>query len=130
MPKQPYRILFLFLFIFFLENISAQTLFKFDRLSVRDGLSHGVVHCVLNDSKGYMWFGTDDGLNRYDGYEFTVFKPKIGDNTTLGANIVKCIFEDSDGNLWVGTAGGGLNKFDRNTETFTRYLHDDNDDKT
>jgi len=71
-----------------------------------------------------MWFGTREGLNRYDGYTFTVFKNKVGDDKSLANNVVNSIVEDSKGYLWIGTWGGGLDRFDRNTNTFTHFRHD------
>ncbi len=72
-----------------------------------------------------MWFGTSDGLNRYDGYSFTVYKHDPDDPHSLSHNLVSSLFEDSTGMLWVGTYGGGLNRFDRDTGQFTRYDTDD-----
>jgi ligand-binding sensor domain-containing protein/signal transduction histidine kinase len=72
-----------------------------------------------------MWFGTEDGLNRYNGYEFKVYKPRVGDPTTISDIFVLSIFEDKDKTLWIGTRYG-LDKFDRKTGSFTRYLHDAN----
>ena len=68
-----------------------------------------------------MWFGTHDGLNKYNGYEFTVYKPEIGDTNSISSNLIFDIAGDSDGNLWIGTTGSGLNYFDRSTETFTQF---------
>jgi len=98
---------------------------RFERISIKQGLSHNTVNCILQDSKGFMWFGTDDGLNKYDGYSFTVYKHDPNDSHSLSHNQVWALFEDSTGMLWVGTFGGGLNRFDRATEQFTRYDADD-----
>ena len=81
----------------------------------------------MQDHEGYLWFGTRDGLNRYDGYTFTVYRPVTGDSTSLSGNIIRTLYEDRDGTLWVGTGNGGLNRFNRRTETFTPYRHDPND---
>ena len=62
-----------------------------------------------------MWFGTQDGLNRFDGYNFKIFKNNSEDSTTLSDNWIYSITEDTSGNLWIGTSGGGLNMFDRNS---------------
>jgi signal transduction histidine kinase/ligand-binding sensor domain-containing protein len=91
---------------------------RFERISTADGLSFPIVRHILQDRRGYMWFATDSGLNRYDGYEFTVYKHDPGDPTTMRFDDVRVIFEDRDGTLWVG-GGGGLDRFDRMTETFT-----------
>ncbi len=70
---------------------------------------------------GFMWFGTQDGLNKYDGYEITTYKNIEGDSTSLSYNDVSVIFEDNEQNLWIGTQGRGLNIYDREKDTFTRY---------
>jgi PAS domain S-box-containing protein len=100
---------------------------KFIHLTSEDGLSSNRVTSILVDSKGYLWFGTFDGLNRYDGYEFQVFKHKPEDPNSLSANIVQVIYEDLEGTIWLGTIGGGLNRYDPRSESFTRYRHDPND---
>jgi len=98
---------------------------KFERISVKHGLSHSTVNCILQDSKGFMWFGTDDGLNKYDGYSFTVYRHNPDDPHSLSHNRVWSLFEDASGVLWVGTYGGGLNRFDRDSGRFTHYDADD-----
>jgi len=69
-----------------------------------------------------MWFGTFDGLNRYDGYTFKVYTNDPFDSTTISDNVITCIFEDSKNQIWIGTVNGYLNKFNRNTESFERYF--------
>ena len=97
---------------------------KFERISLEQGLSQSSVFCILQDSKGFMWFGTQDGLNKYDGYSFTVYKNQLNDSTSLNWNYIRCFYEDRrEGVLWVGTDNGGLNKFDLMTETFKHYTH-------
>src|SRR4051794_33922713 len=81
----------------------------FQPLTINDGLSQGMVNWILQDHYGFMWFATKDGLNRYDGYHFTVFRHDARDSTTIADNFVQSMFEDSKGRLWVGTASGGLN---------------------
>jgi signal transduction histidine kinase/ligand-binding sensor domain-containing protein/CheY-like chemotaxis protein len=97
---------------------------RFTHLSLEDGLSQTTISSILQDSRGFMWFGTHDGLNRYDGYNFVVYRNDPDDRNSLSGGIVYGLFEDSSGSLWVGTETGGLNKFDPVSETFTRYLHD------
>ncbi|MEO5977154.1 MAG: two-component regulator propeller domain-containing protein, partial [Chryseolinea sp.] len=88
---------------------------QFEQLSTEDGLSQSNVICILQDSRGFMWFGTRNGLDKYDGYKFTVYKNDPNDSLSLSHNSVTDIVEDADGNLWIATNGGGLNKFDRDT---------------
>jgi ligand-binding sensor domain-containing protein/signal transduction histidine kinase len=107
-----------------LINLPPTTDFKFTHLGLEDGLSQSAVGVILQDSRGFMWFGTQDGLNRYDGYNFVVYRNDPNELTSLGGNQIRAIVEDSSGVLWVGTSGGGLNKYDPNTDTFVRYMHD------
>jgi len=108
------------------QNLYAQNRpIKFERLSLEQGLSQSSVNCILQDRQGYMWFGTADGLNKYDGYNFTVYKHDALDSTSLSDNWVTSIYEDSASRstLWIGT-GGGLNRFDCATERFTHFVND------
>ncbi len=100
---------------------------RFERLTDEQGLSSNMVVSIIQDSKGFIWFGTSDGLDRYDGYEFRTFKYDPDDENSLSINSVQTLYEDQAGALWVGTNGGGLNHFDRATEQFTRYRHDPDD---
>ena len=95
----------------------------FANISVRDGLSHVNVYCVHEDRQGFMWFGTGDGLNRYDGYELKSFMYSPKDSLSLSNNRIHCIAEDDKGYLWVGT-NSGLNRYDPANQTFRRYLCD------
>jgi len=95
---------------------------KFNYLSLEHGLSQNSVYSICQDSKGFMWFGTEDGLNRYDGYGVTVFRHDQDDPGSLLGSMVYSICEDHKSVLWIGT-NGGLNKFNGDTGTFTHYLH-------
>jgi signal transduction histidine kinase/CheY-like chemotaxis protein/ligand-binding sensor domain-containing protein len=99
----------------------------FTHFGTAEGLSELNPNCLLQDSRGFIWIGTADGLNRYDGYKFKIFRNEAKDNTSIGNNYVQDIIEDKEGNIWVATVGGGLNKFDRNTNRFHRYLHNEKD---
>lgn len=80
--------------------------FYFKKYQVEKGLSHNTVWCILQDSYGFMWFGTNDGLNRFDGQKFKVFRNEIQDINSLGNNSVQTLFENDDRNIWVGTSSG------------------------
>lgn len=95
--------------------------YRFDRYTQRDGLSNNQVQCILQDSDGWMWFGTTYGLNRFDGVSFRTFKSENDDSTTLTANLVRTIFEDSRKELWIGMENGGLCRYDKDRECFIRY---------
>lgn len=87
-------------------------------LGIEKGLSNNSVRAVYKDRKGFMWFGTHDGLNRYDGYEFKIFRNTLGDNTSLPHNYIYAISEDQEHNLWVGT-GQGIGIFNNLTSRFS-----------
>lgn len=104
--------------------LGAQDPLRVRHYGIRDGLSQAFVHVMLQDSYGFMWFGTQEGLNRFDGRSFEVYGREPGRQDSLSADSVKDILEDSDRVLWIGTEGGGLSRFERATETFTHYRHD------
>ncbi|MGA7409029.1 MAG: two-component regulator propeller domain-containing protein, partial [Bryobacteraceae bacterium] len=98
---------------------------KFTHLTTNDGLSQGFVSVILQDRRGFMWLATRDGLNRYDGNTFVVYKNNPNDPGSLSSNFIQDLLEDDHGYLWIAT-NTGVNKFDPTTERFTRYLHDPN----
>ncbi len=98
--------------------------FKFERISLESGLSQSIVACILQDSRGFLWFGTEDGLNFYDGYDFRIFRHLPDDPSSISHNDVQSLYQSRDGYIWIGTFHGGLNRFDPRTDTITRYLHD------
>ncbi len=102
---------------------------RFKHLSMEEGLSQTSISCILRDSRGFMWFGTEDGLNKYDGTNFTIYRHKPKDNNSLSSSYINAIAEDRDGFLWIGTKNG-LNYFDPDTESFRRYHHDPNDQRS
>lgn len=102
----------------------------FDRLSIENGLSQITVHSIMQDSKGFLWFGTEDGLNRYDGYNFLIYRYDPTDTNSISDNFIWAIFEDSDSNLWIGTNGGGLNRYKYQTNSFEHFYHNPQDEKS
>lgn len=99
----------------------------FDRLSMEDGLSQTTVNAIVQDTQGFMWFGTEDGLNRYDGYAFTQYYHDRSNPDALISDFIKDLVHDDDGNLWVSTDGGGLARWDRLADRFVRFRHDPED---
>ncbi|MFH1197854.1 MAG: two-component regulator propeller domain-containing protein [bacterium] len=99
----------------------------FNNLTIEHGLSQNMIRSFIQDSRGFMWIATWDGLNRYDGYNFKVYKNIIKDPRSLRVNKIKSVIEDHNGAIWVGTYGGGLSKFNPLTENFTNYMHNPKD---
>lgn len=93
---------------------------KFEKYSIERGLSQSVVTFALKDAQGFMWFGTQDGLNKYDGYKFKIYRYTSSDEYSVSNNNISYLHEDQFGNIWIGTSGGGLNKYDRITDSFIR----------
>lgn len=108
------------LFLCFVSG--AQPNFRFDHLTIQDGLSQSQPYCIFQDSKGYVWIGTQDGLNRFDGYDFKIYKNDPFDSTTLTHNWVWSVAEDAHGDIWVGTFQG-LCQYVRNEDRFIQYYY-------
>ena len=104
--------------------IPPNTPLRFTSLTLDQGLSQSVVTVTYQDSQGYIWVGTQDGLNRYDGYHFTIFRPDPESRSSLSDRQILSIIDDENGSLWIGTLLGGLNRYDRTTGHFTHYVHD------
>nr|MEC4316435.1 two-component regulator propeller domain-containing protein [Thiotrichaceae bacterium] len=115
-----------FIYYFFLLYLIVPTLcadeIRFTHLTTEQGLPQNSVYAIHQDKQGFMWFGTLDGLCRYDGYEFKIYRHNPQDKTSLSHNEVYTIYEDRQDQLWIGT-GGGVNLFDREKQQFIRYQH-------
>jgi len=130
-------IIFFFLIVFVFQlNLSAQTKTTtptnwpepyFEHITIEDGLPENSVTAILQDHLGYLWLGTLNGLAMYDGYNMKVYQPDPDDSLSISGRFLYGIYEDKSGTLWIGTRYGGLNRFNRATETFTRYLHNPDD---
>jgi ligand-binding sensor domain-containing protein/two-component sensor histidine kinase len=83
----------------------------FRSIGTENGLSHNKVNCIMQDKRGFLWFGTEDGLNRYDGRFFTVFKSQPNDTSCISGNIITDLHEDKNGIIWIATADGGLTRY-------------------
>ena len=99
---------------------------KFKSLTVEDGLSSSDINCLLQDKLGFIWIGTDNGLNRFDGAEFKVFRNKHKNQNSISDNSVWSLYEDRQGNVWIGTKDGILNKYSPITEKFEHIKLSDN----
>ncbi len=96
----------------------------FQQISIDQGLAQSIVTTVLQDRTGYLWLCTEDGLNRYDGYRFSVLRNRPDDANSLSHNQLTSGLEDRSGRIWLGTFNGGLNRFDPIAERWTRFRHD------
>ena len=103
---------------------------RFQHISRDRGLSQSFVYSILQDQNGYMWFGTQEGLNRFDGFEFTVFSHDPENPQSISDETIRTMTEDRSGTLWIGTDAGGLSRYDKASETFTNFLHDPADSES
>jgi len=115
-------IFFIFLAIGLLGNLNNAYCDKINFQSIPDGLSNQNVKCISKDYKGFMWFGTNEGLNRFDGSNFITYEKRVNDTTSLRSNSVNAILEDSNHNLWIGTSLG-LCLYNREKDNFYRFKH-------
>ncbi|MBC8053666.1 MAG: response regulator [Sphingobacteriaceae bacterium] len=93
----------------------------FTHLTTASGLSQSSVTCIAKDKTGFMWFGTQDGLNKFDGYKFKIYRNVSGDSSSLPYNHIKSLLVDKSGKLWVGTLNGGLAAYDERSDAFDTY---------
>ncbi|MBD8347572.1 two-component regulator propeller domain-containing protein [Dysgonomonas sp. HGC4] len=119
------NLLFLLLFSMSIICVEGKDLYYFSNLSLGNGLSQITGTSILQDSKGFMWFGTRNGLNRFDGYNFDVFITDAEDNSSISDNHILCMTEDNNQNLWIGT-NNGLNCLNPSTNKFKRYYLEPN----
>lgn len=103
---------------------------KFRHITIDEGLSQNFVYTILHDSKGYMWFGTRDGLNKYDGYTFTYHKNQPFSRHSIPTNVVRALKEDRTGGIWITGLHAGLVRYDRTTGTFVHWTHDPRDSES
>ncbi|MEO5572634.1 MAG: two-component regulator propeller domain-containing protein [Bacteroidia bacterium] len=100
-----------------------QSSLYFRHLTIQQGISQNTITCILQDNYGFLWLGTEDGLNRYNGYDVDVYKHDPSDTRTISQSNIRCIFEDNYDVLWIGT-DDGLNSYERNSEKFIHYVND------
>ncbi len=104
------------------EEMHGQSLrLTFEQISIEQGLSQSIVYCIVQDRRGFLWFGTEDGLNKYDGYNFTILRRDPNQANSLSYNEIRALCEDREGMLWIGTFFGGLNRYDPATEQVANY---------
>lgn len=116
-----------FLFLFLKTATAGEVTPYFQTIGMEQGLSHRKVNCVLQDKRGFLWFGTEDGLNRYDGRYFVHFKHLPNRAETISGNIISDLHEDHDGVIWITTRDGGMSRYDYRlpaNQQFKQYRHD------
>jgi diguanylate cyclase (GGDEF)-like protein len=111
----------LFLLIAVLPILNSHTIAQFHRLTLEEGLSQSTIFAIVQDQRGFLWVGTQDGLNKYDGYKFTHYKNQTSSSSELSDNNIMSLLVDRRGIIWIGTEGGGLNKFDPIEESFRHF---------
>ena len=111
----------LIIMIIIFSSSYAQRNYLFENISIPEGLSNSTVQYIFQDSNGFLWISTDDGLNRYDGTSISVFKNDPNDSTSIASNDCFAITEDSEGFIWVGVSGNAISRFNPKNETFDKY---------
>jgi signal transduction histidine kinase/ligand-binding sensor domain-containing protein len=118
---------FIMFFIPFLTAFPQFQQYKFDHISTEKGLVSSTVNAIIQDRQGFLWFGTEEGLSRYDGYSFKNYTHSSENSNSLPHNFIWSLSEDKNGNIWIGTDGGGLSKFNPSLEKFTTYQNNPED---
>ena len=118
------RIFFLCFIMPLYLTCSTQLNINFEKISFKEGSLQNSVFCIIQDRAGFLWIGTQDGLNRYDGHTFKLFKKDLKNINSISDNSITVLLEDHTGILWIGTFGGGLNRMNRETLEITHYKND------
>lgn len=122
-------VFFIFLLLGYLPHLYSQDL-KFERIFEGTMLSQSTINSICQDNKGFMWFGTNDGLVRYDGYITKVYKYRDTEAGSISGNLIWCVYEDKNGTIWIGTYAAGMCKYNRATDKFSCYKHEPTDSST
>lgn len=118
-------VIVLFVMLVLMGNVvHGQSEPNFITLNTKNGLSSNTINTILQDKQGLVWFGTSDGLNKFDGTNFTVYTHDSNDSTSIPSNDITALLEDRTGRLWVGTSGGGLAFYDPKQNTFKSFVGD------
>lgn len=129
--KTPLLLITAFLFTSFISQISPQsTDIMIEQIFLDQGLSQSIVKCICQDSEGFMFFGTEDGLNKYDGYKFSVIKHNPRDSNSISYNDITALLASRSGMIWIGTFNAGLNRYDQISGSLLRIQHNPADPNT
>jgi len=120
----------LIIFICISITTFAQENILFEHYTINDGISQSTINEIIQDSEGLIWFATYDGLNKFDGYNFTVYRNDPDNKNSLCQNYIICLAEDAKGRIWIGSYNKGIDIYDKNTNTFTNYRYDKNNPKS
>jgi ligand-binding sensor domain-containing protein len=104
-----------------IEGVKAQSDINFKGITAKEGLPSNTVNAIIKDKYGIMWFGTSNGLSKFDGSNFTVYRHEVGNEHSLPTNDVVSLYEDNQGRLWVGSSNGGIYYYDRNADSFFTF---------
>jgi|WetSurMetagenome_2_1015567.scaffolds.fasta_scaffold01847_3 signal transduction histidine kinase/ligand-binding sensor domain-containing protein/DNA-binding response OmpR family regulator len=118
--KKSFSLFIFFLIIVLPINLNSQSIL-FNHLTTNNGLSNNYVSDIFQDRYGFLWFATDDGLNRFDGYEFKIYRNNPQDKNSISDNTILSFSEDAKGNLWIGTKNGFVNRYDPILDRFTKW---------
>ncbi|MBN2425685.1 MAG: hypothetical protein JXB44_11725 [Calditrichaceae bacterium] len=117
----------LFVSVWFTGDVLVAQKLYFENITAKQGLSQNSVTSIIQDRTGFIWFGTYDGLSRYDGYTFKVFRKEANQPHSLSHNFIRTMLLDRKGQLWIGTLGGGISLYDADHEHFITYMHSELD---
>lgn len=120
-------VLLLFLFFGIFYSGAQESYLKFRQITIDDGLSQNSVNCMIQDKRGFVWLGTQDGLNRFDGTNYLHYRNERNNPNSLSSNYIWTIYEDEAGIFWIGTFGGGLNRLNPETGKITHFRKDESD---
>jgi len=112
------------------SNAAEPSVMRFDRISAEEGLSQSSVMAIAQDPTGFLWFATESGLDRYDGFEFLNYGRERGNANALASDFARDLHFAADGRLWVATDGGGVSRWDPATDRFKTWRHNPNDDSS
>ncbi len=118
------------IFVVALNCYAQQPDLRFEHMSIAQGLSQSEVNSICQDSDGFIWIGTLDGLNKFDGYNVTVYRKDSDVPNCISNNFIQSIYEDRNKTLWIGTFGGGVNKYNKGIDEFTSFTHIEKDSKS
>lgn len=130
MKKELQILIFLFATALIMNLGAIEPDIRCSRYSLEQGLSQSIVESIMQDKLGFMWFATEDGLNRFDGYSFRVLRQIPGNSNSPSQNNIDCLMQEESGLIWIGTFSGGLDTYDPTTGKFQHFFHDANNPRS